>query len=186
MPAYEAACRPAKEATSWSSAKRSRSARDAGLRSEPLDLPAHPFVDCPPACWSYYAALLEFEHEHSAILNGAERLTIDAYSAQHPGGSISDRALCIHLLGLYLAFERKAAPKDISALWARVAESVTTWPHLERPMYLGALNVSDFEDIDSLEAFFELAVRWSSAVWQAWARGHKAIARLAAGGGLVT
>lgn len=156
-----------------------------GFRSPSLDFPAHPFVECSPECWSYYAGLMAYEHENKDFLNSFNQLTMDAYSAQHPGGSIPDAGLDMHLVALYLTFELLLAPADLPPMRVRMATGITDWPHLERPMYLGAITASDFVEVETIEEYFELAVRWAYAVWQAWAPHHGAIAGLARRAGVM-
>ena len=57
-------------------------------------------------CWDLYTEVLGSEYSNAVLFGQVHQLTVDAYATQHAGGPHPDKSVAVHLLGLYLAFER--------------------------------------------------------------------------------
>ena len=101
------------------------------------------------------------------------RLTVDAYSLQHPDRYMrSGKSFAAHLTGMCAALERE----DTQALNRAVQKWLSTNPQIEKPSHLpgrrGALNITYFHGAPDADAHVKRVGEWSRDVWGAWAEHH--------------
>jgi hypothetical protein len=152
-----------------------------GLRLPPVDGLTHSYVGASPACWAVYSEVLAREYSDPAYM-AVHRLTVDAYSAQHPGvpERRSIQSVNVHLVGLHLVLDRGA---DL-AFARNVIGAVTKMPAdrlvwLDPPPTLGDRNVLDVVAARDAADHGERVRDWAASVWAAWCPHHSRIAALA-------
>ena len=80
---------------------------DCGALTPDVDGPTHPYVGASVGCWAMYGEVLAKEYGEYRYPS-VHRLTVDAYSVQHPGtpSRRSIQSVAVHLVSLYLVLER--------------------------------------------------------------------------------
>lgn len=118
-------------------------------------------------CWQLFSDLscytvalrdTEFIHQHA----------VDAYEAQHAGGTTRNITVAFGLIGLYLALEKGYTGKQVQQVHMRIAKSRREWPWLEppaRPARLTVLDVLNMPDGPRKDAMIR---KWMEAVWESW------------------
>jgi hypothetical protein len=123
--------------------------------------------------------MLEFEMEHLAQLGRFHQLAVDAYGAQHAGGTSPLISTAFSLLGLHLAFDDgwtgPAVRAAHQALAGRGPWPTFTPPH--QPTWLTAAAVSDMSNVTEHATVLE---RWARSAWDAWQSEHDHVRRWAA------
>lgn len=138
-------------------------------------LPGHAYIGASSGCWARYGELLALEYSDPRLMRW-HRLTVDAYTAQHPGvpGRRSAQSVHVHLAGLYLVLERGLDPPAVARAMQALTDGRTQrWlepPPLALPAGLEtALAAAAGED-------YPAAVRaWAEGVWAAWEPHHATI-----------
>lgn len=105
------------------------------------------------------------------------RLTVDAYSLQHPEQYMrSGKSFAAHLTGICAALERE----DTAAVNDTVQRWLSTNPNVEKPAHLpqqrGGLTVAHVHAAATPEEHVERVRQWARSVWEAWSE-HHALAR---------
>jgi hypothetical protein len=102
---------------------------------------------------------LGFIHQHA----------VDAYAAQHAGGTTRNITVAFGLIGLYLALEKGYTGKQVQREHMRIARVRKNWPCLEPPRTPASLTVMDvLNAVDGPEKD-ALIRQWMAAVWESWA-----------------
>lgn len=141
----------------------------------------HTYIPQSPGCWKLYTEVLAREYgewNYPPI----HRLTVDCYAAQHPTKTSdpkSAQSVQVHLLGLFLALEKKVEPRQITKLIADViVKNKNTFTWLEPPKNLGVITISDVWNAKTLNEHEILVNDWANSIWQAWKRDHPSIKKL--------
>ncbi len=100
----------------------------------------------------------EFIHQHA----------VDAYAAQHAGGSTRNITVAFGLIGLYLALERGFTGKQVQAAHMRIANRRKVWPRLEPPSVQAGLTVLDVLTAVTDAERDAMIRKWMTAVWDSW------------------
>jgi len=129
-------------------------------------------------CWDLYTEVLGSEYSDAVLFGQVHQLTVDAYATQHAGGPHPDKSVAVHLLGLYLAFEKSIRSPYIPPLLQRLATVIEVWPHYEPPTARVALTVFDVAFCDSTEDHIRVVREWTQAVWEMWSAHHSEVAML--------
>ncbi|MCP2166479.1 DUF5946 family protein [Goodfellowiella coeruleoviolacea] len=139
------------------------------------------------ACAERYGELLARSYG-IAEYRPVHQIVVDAYAAQHPGGTsrreIQRVALCLMTLCLFI--EDGADPRDGPVLHKRMVATRPDFHRLDPPAHRGRLTVADVLAADSAAEHTRLVWAWGRDVWQAWAPHHATIRawnRLALGAG---
>jgi hypothetical protein len=118
-------------------------------------------------CWQRFSDLscntvtlrdTKFIHQHA----------VDAYEAQHAGGTTRNITVAFGLIGLCLALEKGYTGKQVQQVHMRIAKSRRDWPRLElpaRPARLTVLDVLNMPDGTKKDAMIR---EWMEAVWESW------------------
>ncbi|MEA3049838.1 MAG: hypothetical protein QOG84_1674 [Sphingomonadales bacterium] len=140
-----------------------------------IEEPAHAYIGASPGCWAEYGALLALEYGDAPLMRW-HRLTVDAYTAQHPGvpGRRSAQSVQVHLAGLYLTLERGLDAAAVARVMQRLADGRShAW--LEPPPLATGAGVAELIEAAGGPDYGARARAWAEAVWQAWAPHHSAI-----------
>jgi len=105
------------------------------------------------------------------------RLTVDAYSLQHPDKYMrSGKSFAAHLTGMCAALEHQDAP----ALNQAVQRWLSTNPQVLKPAHLperrGALSITYIYSAADADEHVKRVREWARDVWGAWAE-HQELAR---------
>src|ERR1044071_1530977 len=107
------------------------------------------------------------------------RLTVDAYSLQHPDKYMrSGKSFAAHLTGMCAAFEHE----DTQASNQAVQKWLSTNPQIEKPAHLperrGDLNITNIHSAPDADEHVKRVREWAREVWGAWAEYHALAGRL--------
>lgn len=143
----------------------------------------HTYIPQSPGCWKLYTDVLAREYgewKYPPI----HRLTVDCYAAQHPTQTPdlkSAQSVQVHLLGIFLALEKKVEPQQIIKIIGDViVKRKNTFTWLEPPKNLGVITVADVWNAKTLSEHEILVTDWANSIWQAWERHHSSIQKLLA------
>jgi hypothetical protein len=141
-----------------------------------LDGPTHEYMLSVPACWAVYGELLAREYGDYRLAN-LNRLTVDAYAAQHPGVNVpaARRSVGVHLSRLYLYLEAGWSMERVNNAMPAILEFKDTCDWLEPPSMVGTLSVLDVSRADSTEAHETCVRSWAESVWKAWTPHHHTV-----------
>jgi hypothetical protein len=147
------------------------------------DGPTHPYLGGSPGCWAAFNDL--GLRELDLGIAGPDRLSVHAYTVQHPGaeGRREAQSVDVHLMVLCAVLEHGVStPRAVGAMQGWLAGNAThAW--LTPPADPGARTIQSIP-ANADRATHVIAVRgWAEAVWHAWAAHHGTVrAWLAAGG----
>ncbi len=101
------------------------------------------------------------------------RLTVDAYSLQHPDAYMrSGKSFAAHLTGMCAAFEYE----DAVVLNQAVQKWLSTNPKIEKPAQLpeqrGDLTIAYIHSACDAEEHVNRVREWARDVWGAWSKHH--------------
>ena len=104
------------------------------------------------------------------------RLTVDAYSLQHPDKYMrSGKSFAAHLTGMYAALESE----DALALNQTVQKWMGTYPKIDKPAELpspkqrGRLNIAYVHSAPDADEHVKRVREWARDVWAAWSAHHE-------------
>ena len=107
------------------------------------------------------------------------RLTVDAYSLQHPDNYMrSGKSFAAHLTGMCAALEGEDAltTNQVVQKW------LSTNPQIDKPAHLperrGDLTITYIYDAPDAEAHVNRVKEWARGVWAAWTEHHDLARRL--------
>ncbi|MFC4454361.1 DUF5946 family protein [Deinococcus sonorensis] len=122
-------------------------------------------------CWATYGELSAALAER-AELSFPTQLSVDAYGAQHAGGSSRPITTAFSLIGLYLVNERGQSGRQAQLAHMRLARQRWTWPAFVPPDMQGSLTVLDVLAAPSGPPQDQQLRAWSASVWAAWQDWH--------------
>jgi hypothetical protein len=103
------------------------------------------------------------------------RLTVDAYSLQHPGRYMkSAKSAVAHLTGMCWAMEGQDDP-SVSVALSRFLDGNPTFTRPEpspQPGRRGALTILDLHSAPDSVAHIRLVKEWARSAWESWAEHH--------------
>jgi hypothetical protein len=110
------------------------------------------------------------------------RLTVDAYSLQHPEKYMrSGKSFAAHLTGMCAALGEQDV-QGIQDVNRAVQKWLSTNPHLEKPARLpdqrGTLTIAHIRDATDGDDHMKRVREWAQAVWVAWSEHHDLARRL--------
>lgn len=129
------------------------------------------------ACWGLFGELTadtisrndpEFVHQHC----------VDAYGAQHPGGTTKHITTVFSLVGLYLSVERGYTGREVQQAHTTLGELERSWPELPPPRTTGSVTVEEVVNAPSRDERDRALERWTESVWRAWEGSHDRIREL--------
>lgn len=156
---------------------------DCGAAFAPSDGDRHAYLGASPECWTAFNTVLAREFEDAAYFS-VHRLTVDAYTTQHPGDQSDRRAAQstnIHLTALYLIFEEgrsfSYASKSLGALAKAYKQEFQPLEPPDPSAY--AYTIKDICDATNAEEHQERVRLWAHDVFRAWAPHHETAKRYA-------
>ncbi|MBI3549238.1 MAG: hypothetical protein HY078_09380 [Elusimicrobia bacterium] len=157
---------------------------DCNAQVSAAEGPVHPYLGASSGCWALYGEVLAREYSDPRY-GKVHRLTVDAYSAQHPGksGRRAAQSVDVHLLALYLVLEAGFSHEDaravLSTLIAEHKRHDKPFDWLEPPKHLGRVTVLDIHAAKNAETHCRRVAAWADDVWSAWKIHHAYIRSLA-------
>lgn len=139
------------------------------------DGPTHRYIGASPGCWAVYGEVLA--REYSDYRYGKlHQLTVDTYAVQHPGtpSPQSIQSVTLHLVGLYLVFERGYASHQVTQAIQQLTAHKKDFSWLEPPLSMGSVTVLDLHAAESPADHAAQVRQWGESVWNAWAIHHGA------------
>lgn len=147
------------------------------LRTPDSDGPAPSEHRASPGCYALYGQVLARDYADPDYYRLAHQIIVDAYAAQHAGGTsrreIQTVALC--LMTLCLVVEDHVPPAEGPALHKRMIGRRPDFTWLEPPPLHGLMTVADILPARDAEEHADLALRWGTQVWRAWAPHHATV-----------
>ena len=141
----------------------------------PSDGPLHAYLGASAGCWARYGELLALEYGSLELMRW-HRLTVDAYTAQHPGvpGRRSAQSVHVHLAALYLTLDRGMEEAAVRRRMQALADGrAHDW--LEPPDLGTATGVGEAIAAAGGAGYGAAVEAWARAVWEAWAPHHDRI-----------
>jgi|SRR5918912_507285 hypothetical protein len=110
----------------------------------------------------------------------SHRLTVDAYSLQHPDKYMrSGKSFAAHLTGMCAALEDE---DDAPALNRLVQRWLSTNPRIDKPTHIpeqrGGLTITYIRDAADADEHLSRIREWAREVWGAWSEHHALARRL--------
>ena len=129
-------------------------------------------ADGKAGCLKVFEEILakEFSDYHYGRIH---RLTVDAYSLQHPEEYMrSGKSFAAHLTGICAALEYE----DSLAINQAVQRWLSTNPKIEKPAQLperrGNLTITHTQSASDAEEYIRRVREWGQDVWEAWSKHH--------------
>jgi len=146
-----------------------------------------------PECRQMFDEIIVKEKEFG---NSVHQLIVDAYMVQHPPHhdvqqqlKISKRfidasiqSIGIHLIGLYLALEKKIpAPSNMNRILTSMKQQHVTFTELTPPADLGKIRAVDVRNAlydnpqVTVHEYEQRVWQWATSAWDAWKDHHTTI-----------
>jgi hypothetical protein len=136
----------------------------------------HPYLGASPGCWAIYGEVLAREYGDYGY-PPVHRLTVDAYSVQHPGTASrrSIQSVAVHLVSLYLVLERGFSSEKVTAAMRQALCHRQQFVWLDPPSSLGLMSILDVRNTVDLHEHEKVVKRWANSVWRAWLPHHEKV-----------
>ena len=133
----------------------------------------HKYLGAAWGCWEIFGQVLAREYSAGA-LDITHRLTVDAYSLQHPGtpGRQTIQSMNVHLVSLHLILERGATASEALLGIRRTLKASSQFVWFEPPVPNGTTTVLDVAPARDMDDHKRLVDLWARDVWQAWSGHH--------------
>lgn len=121
------------------------------------------------ACQAMFDAVLAREFS-TARYSDLRRLTVDAYSLQHPAKYMrSGKSYAAHLTGIYAAVTSDNADRINQLVQRWLSGNPEIERHGEPPRgHRGELNISHLTSVSEPDDYRCRVREWAEAVWRAW------------------
>lgn len=146
------------------------------------DGPTHAYMTSSPACWAAFGRLLAQEYLQPR-LEGAHRLSVDAYAVQHPGDPADRRAVQsvgLHLARLMVQLETPRPPRQTNSVMLAFANRKHTLIPLHPPSSF-SMTIADVTPFAGKSEHAHKVQEWARSAWNDWAAHHDWIRRWARG-----
>ena len=120
------------------------------------------------SCWQLYGEVAAYTSAHLATLGRLHQLTVDAYGAQHAGGSAAPIGVAFALIGLRLSLDEGWQGDEVRSAHQYLAATFKDWPEFAPPSRGASVTAFDVAMTDSPEAHAQLVRRWAADVWASW------------------
>jgi hypothetical protein len=141
----------------------------------------HKYIGAVAGCWEVYGEILSKEYGEFGYPQPIHRLTVDTYAVQHPGEPNRKAIQSVngHLVSLYLVIEQRLDGNTATEALGRIVKNADKLTWLEPPDPNGSMTVAEVVKAQNLEDHRRLVDAWAKDVWEAWAKHHSKIKRLA-------
>ena len=150
---------------------------DCGGAFPPVDGDTHAYLGASAGCWAAFNEVLAREFQDAEYF-AVHRLTVDAYTTQHPGDQTDRRAMQsvnIHLAALCALIEQDCdfafVPRLLKTLANKHGASFSPLPAPALESY--KLTVKDVLKAENAQQHGEIVRDWAANVWRAWAPHHQ-------------
>jgi hypothetical protein len=130
-----------------------------------------------PGCWAIFGEILANEYG-TFNYPDVQRLTIDAYAAQHPGRVTPQtrQSVTVHLMSLCCVLERRyPMVRATEMIGHAISRYKGRFEWLTPPGSRGAVTVLDVVGATNLCTHIGRVERWARSVWMAWEEHHTKI-----------
>lgn len=130
-------------------------------------------VDDTESCDALFKEVVGWEFSRPALF-GVHRLTVDAYSLQHPARYMkSSKSAAAHLTGMCWSLEFGAGP-SVSRALSRWLDGPADRPRVEPPPagQRGTLTIRSVHEGGGEADHSQRVTLWATDVWSAWTVGH--------------
>lgn len=131
-----------------------------------------------PGCWAVFGKILRREYQKPGYREN-HRLTVDAYTVQHPGqpSPAASRSMALRLISLCAVLERGIPQGKVSQSLEWLSEQGPQFEWLEPPTPLrrGDVTVADVLEAKSAEAHVYGVEIWARSAWKAWRPHHDTV-----------
>jgi hypothetical protein len=138
-----------------------------------LEQPPEPEGNASGECTAAFHEVIGFEFQHPVMLR-FHQMSVDAYGAQHGGGTAKPIRLAYSLAGLWLALEHGFSGDEVRAIHQRMGHPTPEWPDFDPVPAAGWTTVADVLHAGvrrRSETGHAKATRdWAADVWCAWLR----------------
>jgi hypothetical protein len=150
--------------------------RGCGAVVPTIDLAGQRYIGASSGCWAVYGKVLAREYgerRYPAI----HRLTVDAYSVQHPGtpSRQSIQSVAGHLIGLFVVLELGWPPAQATQAIRTAVGRSERFIWLEPPQTRGELTIVDVANAANLAEHEQVVQQWAQSVWESWQFHHSNI-----------
>jgi hypothetical protein len=114
------------------------------------------------SCWTLTRQDSRFIHQHA----------VDAYEAQHAGGTTLPITAVFGLIGLYLSLEKGYTGRQVQLAHMKIASRRKEWPWLEAPARRAERTVMDVLGAETDEEKEKMLMEWAASVWSIWQDRH--------------
>jgi Family of unknown function (DUF5946) len=147
-----------------------------GLTAAEAGEPAPEEHSASAACWAVYGQLLARSYTDPDY-RAVHQVLVDAYAAQHAGGSsrreVQSVSLCLMTLCLFV--EDGVDPAQGPALHKEMVAHRPDFTWLAPPDQRGLMTVADVLSARDADEHRRLVREWGREVWRAWAPHHPTI-----------
>ena len=120
------------------------------------------------ACWQLYGEVAAHEAAHLVVLGRHHQLMVDAYAAQHAGGSAARIGVAFALIGLRLSLDEGWSGDEVRDAHQYLGANFKAWPEFGPPAERTWMTVYDVALATSPDDHARLVRRWAAEVWAAW------------------
>lgn len=128
-------------------------------------------------CYAIAGEVLARDYSDPDYYRLAHQIVVDAYAAQHGGGSsrreVQTVALCLMTLCLFI--EQGVAPEHGPSLHQRMTVRRPQFTRLEPPDMHGLMTVADLLPARDAAEHARLALKWGGQVWGAYKAHHETV-----------
>jgi hypothetical protein len=146
--------------------------------SLPGRLVVHQRSNASEACWQVRGLVTGHEFDNLVALGQFHQLTVDAYGAQHAGGSAPPLGVAFALIGLRLSLDEGWEGAAVREAHRYLATTSKDWPVFVPPPRRAFLTVVDVAQADSPDAHAKTVRRWADEVWAGWEASHGEVVAL--------
>jgi len=147
-----------------------------------------------PECIAAFCEVLGKKQEWAGYPE-MHRLFVDAYAVQHPPCieyqkelginqrliNASIQSVFVHLIALYLAFEKNVPLRDISKRMAYIFDTGVKLESMELkpPNHLDNIIIIDIRKVSNFQEYEKMVWQWAKSAWDAWQEHHTVIEQVA-------
>lgn len=149
---------------------------ECGGRFAAIEGPTHRYLGSSPGCWACYGEVLSCEYSDLRY-HRVHRLTVDAYSIQHPGQPSLQtiRSVALHAISLCAMIEDGLDQQQATRVIQRATNNRDRFEWLTPPASMGSLTVADVHLAGDADEHARLVWQWAESAWSAWSEHHATI-----------
>ena len=138
--------------------------------------PVHKYIGAVAGCWNIYGKVLNREYGEYNYPD-IHRLTVDAYSVQHPGNEshLTTQSVAVHLLGLYFSLVESLSGNSKLELIKMAMLQKEKFYWLTPPDFPGKLTIVDVYKTKNIQDHEKLVNLWAADVWNSWSEHHQVV-----------